>query len=586
MVLEKENQQNTTNNNIYEIPPIELLNAPQKNKSNIHEISDNAATIQKGLYNFGVNAKITNVSIGPVFTTYEIELAEGTRISTIEKLKNDIAYLLGAESLDIIKIPSKSLVGIQVKNKERQNVCLREMLDSDEFESNKSNLIVAIGKEANGKIKLLDLKESSNILISGSTGSGKTMLLSSIICSILYKAHPNEVKLIIIDTKNGAESNFFMNIPHLLIPPVTNIMKACAVLKCIMTDLQNRYNVIVKKNCSNINEYNQRTEITEKLPDIVVIIDEFEELCESEFKAEIEELMFNITRNAEKVGIHFIVATTKPESKIISGRAKSNFLTRIAFKASLVIDSQLTINSPDAKYLLGNGDMLLKEKWSDKCIRCQATFVSDDEINKIVDFINLANADLINNNNINNNLLDIKENTNIKPIEDSYDEEDPLLKEVIEYVIESGEVSISNIQRKTKVGYARAGRIIDQMEEKGIISPYRGSKPREVLISKKQWNEINNKNDDEIDTIIDNEIENEKIEINKSNENINQNDKSNIIEDSEIVKEEQNPVIKILLWIFLFPVMLILFILKNNNLSKWKKAIIIIAIVWITVLIF
>lgn len=581
MVLEKGNQQNTTNNNIYEIPPIELLNAPQKNKSNIHEISDNAATIQKGLYNFGVNAKITNVSIGPVFTTYEIELAEGTRISTIEKLKNDIAYLLGAESLDIIKIPSKSLVGIQVKNKERQNVCLREMLDSDEFESNKSNLIVAIGKEANGKIKLLDLKESSNILISGSTGSGKTMLLSSIICSILYKAHPNEVKLIIIDTKNGAESNFFMNIPHLLIPPVTNIMKACAVLKWIMTDLQNRYNVIVKKNCSNINEYNQRTEITEKLPDIVVIIDEFEELCESEFKAEIEELMFNITRNAEKVGIHFIVATTKPESKIISGRAKSNFLTRIAFKASLVIDSQLTINSPDAKYLLGNGDMLLKEKWSEKCIRCQATFVSDDEINKIVDFINLANADLI-NNNINNNLLDIEENTNNKTIGDSCDEEDPLLKEVIEYVIESGEVSISNIQRKTKVGYARAGRIIDQMEGKGIITPYRGSKPREVLISKKQWNEINNKNDDEINTIIDNE----KIEINKSNENINQNDKSNIIEDSEIVKEKQNPVIKILLWIFLFPVMLILFILKNNNLSNWKKAIIIIAIVWITVLIF
>ena len=576
MVLEKENQQNTTNNNIYEFPPIEILNAPQKNKSNVHETSNNAATIQKGLYNFGVNAKITNVSIGPVFTTYEIELAEGTRISTIEKLKNDIAYLLSAESLDIIKIPSKSLVGIQVKNKERQNVCLREMLDSDEFESNKSNLIVAIGKEANGKIKLLDLKESSNILISGSTGSGKTMLLSSIICSILYKAHPNEVKLIIIDTKNGAESNFFMNIPHLLIPPVTNIMEVCAVLKWIMTDLQNRYNVISEKKCSNINEYNQKTEITEKLPDIVVIIDEFEELCESEFKAEIEELMFNITRNAEKVGIHFIVATTKPESKIISGRAKSNFLTRIAFKASLVIDSQLTINSPDAKYLLGNGDMLLKEKWSDKCIRCQATFVSDDEINKIVDFINFANADLI-NNNINNSLLDIEQNTNSELIEDSHDEEDLLLNEAIEYVIESGYASTYCIQRKFKFGYARAGRIIDQMEERGIISPYRGSKPREVLISKKQWDEVNNKYDSKIYT--------EKIEINKSNENINQNDRSNIMEGSEIV-EEKNSFIKILLWIFLFPVMFILFILKNNNLSSWKKAIIIVAIVWVIVYIF
>ena len=576
MVLEKENQQNTTNNNIYEFPPIEILNAPQKNKSNVHETSNNAATIQKGLYNFGVNAKITNVSIGPVFTTYEIELAEGTRISTIEKLKNDIAYLLSAESLDIIKIPSKSLVGIQVKNKERQNVCLREMLDSDEFESNKSNLIVAIGKEANGKIKLLDLKESSNILISGSTGSGKTMLLSSIICSILYKAHPNEVKLIIIDTKNGAESNFFMNIPHLLIPPVTNIMEVCAVLKWIMTDLQNRYNVISEKKCSNINEYNQKTEITEKLPDIVVIIDEFEELCESEFKAEIEELMFNITRNAEKAGIHFIVATTKPESKIISGRAKSNFLTRIAFKASLVIDSQLTINSPDAKYLLGNGDMLLKEKWSDKCIRCQATFVSDDEINKIVDFINFANADLI-NNNINNSLLDIEQNTNSELIEDSHDEEDLLLNEAIEYVIESGYASTYCIQRKFKFGYARAGRIIDQMEERGIISPYRGSKPREVLISKKQWDEVNNKYDSKIYT--------EKIEINKSNENINQNDRSNIMEGSEIV-EEKNSFIKILLWIFLFPVMFILFILKNNNLSSWKKAIIIVAIVWVIVYIF
>lgn len=576
MVLEKEKQQNTTNNNIYEFPPIEILNAPQKNKSNIHEISDNAATIQKGLYNFGVNAKITNISIGPVFTTYEIELAEGTRISKIENLKNDIAYLLGAESLDIMKIPSKSLVGIQVKNKERQNVCLREILDSDKFESNKSNLIVAIGKEANGNIKLLDLKESSNILISGSTGSGKTMLLSSIICSILYKAHPNEVKLIIIDTKNGAESNFFMNIPHLLIPPVTNIMEAHAVLKWIMTDLQNRYNVIVEKNCSNINEYNQRTEITEKLPDIVVIIDEFEELCESEFKAEIEELMFNITRNAEKAGIHFIVATTKPESKIISGRAKSNFLTRIAFKASLVIDSQLTINSPDAKYLLGNGDMLLKEKWSDKCIRCQATFVSDDEINKIVDFINFANADLI-NNNINNSLLDIEQNTNSELIEDSHDEEDLLLNEAIEYVIESGYASTYCIQRKFKFGYARAGRIIDQMEERGIISPYRGSKPREVLISKKQWDEVNNKYDSKIYT--------EKIEINKSNENINQNDRSNIMEGSEIV-EEKNSFIKILLWIFLFPVMFILFILKNNNLSSWKKAIIIVAIVWVIVYIF
>ena len=576
MVLEKEKQQNTTNNNIYEFPPIEILNAPQKNKSNIHEISDNAATIQKGLYNFGVNAKITNISIGPVFTTYEIELAEGTRISKIENLKNDIAYLLGAESLDIMKIPSKSLVGIQVKNKERQKVCLREIFDSDKFESNKSNLIVAIGKEANGNIKLLDLKESSNILISGSTGSGKTMLLSSIICSILYKAHPNEVKLIIIDTKNGAESNFFMNIPHLLIPPVTNIMEAHAVLKWIMTDLQNRYNVIVEKNCSNINEYNQRTEITEKLPDIVVIIDEFEELCESEFKAEIEELMFNITRNAEKAGIHFIVATTKPESKIISGRAKSNFLTRIAFKASLVIDSQLTINSPDAKYLLGNGDMLLKEKWSDKCIRCQATFVSDDEINKIVDFINFANADLI-NNNINNSLLDIEQNTNSELIEDSHDEEDLLLNEAIEYVIESGYASTYCIQRKFKFGYARAGRIIDQMEERGIISPYRGSKPREVLISKKQWDEVNNKYDSKIYT--------EKIEINKSNENINQNDRSNIMEGSEIV-EEKNSFIKILLWIFLFPVMFILFILKNNNLSSWKKAIIIVAIVWVIVYIF
>ena len=576
MVLEKEKQQNTTNNNIYEFPPIEILNAPQKNKSNIHEISDNAATIQKGLYNFGVNAKITNISIGPVFTTYEIELAEGTRISKIENLKNDIAYLLGAESLDIMKIPSKSLVGIQVKNKERQNVCLREILDSDKFESNKSNLIVAIGKEANGNIKLLDLKESSNILISGSTGSGKTMLLSSIICSILYKAHPNEVKLIIIDTKNGAESNFFMNIPHLLIPPVTNNMEAHEVLKWIMTDLQNRYNKKKKKNCSNINEYNQRTEITEKLPDIVVIIDEFEELCESEFKAEIEELMFNITRNAEKAGIHFIVATTKPESKIISGRAKSNFLTRIAFKASLVIDSQLTINSPDAKYLLGNGDMLLKEKWSDKCIRCQATFVSDDEINKIVDFINFANADLI-NNNINNSLLDIEQNTNSELIEDSHDEEDLLLNEAIEYVIESGYASTYCIQRKFKFGYARAGRIIDQMEERGIISPYRGSKPREVLISKKQWDEVNNKYDSKIYT--------EKIEINKSNENINQNDRSNIMEGSELV-EEKNSFIKILLWIFLFPVMFILFILKNNNLSSWKKAIIIVAIVWVIVYIF
>ena len=578
MVLEEENQQNTTNNNIYEFPPIEILNVPQKNKSNIHEISDNAATIQKGLYNLGVNAKVTNVSIGPVFTIYEIKLAEGTRISTIEKLKNDIAYLLSAESVEIIKIPSKSLVGIQVKNKERQNVCLREILNSDKFESNKSNLIVAIGKEANGNIKLLDLKESSNILISGSTGSGKTMLLSSIICSILYKANPNEVKLIIIDTKNGAESNFFMNIPHLLMPPVTNIMQACAVLKWIMTDLQDRYNVIVEKNCSNIDEYNQKTEITEKLPEIVVIIDEFEELCESEFKTEIEELMFNITRSAEKVGIYFIVATTKLESKIISGRVKSNFLTRIAFKASFVIDSQLTINSPDAKYLLGNGDMLLKEKWSDKCIRCQATFVSDNEINKIVDFINLANADLINNNNINNNLLDVEQNTNSELIEDSHNEEDPLLNEAIEYVIESGYASTSCIQRKFKFGYARAGRIIDQMEERGIISPYRGSKPREVLISKKQLDEVNNKYDSKIYT--------ENIEINKSNENINQNDKSNIMEGSEIVEEEKISFIKILLWIFLFPVMLIIFILKNNNLSGWKKAIIIGAIVWVIVYIF
>ena len=578
MVLEEENQQNTINDNIYEFPPIEILNAPQKSQISIQEISNNAATIQKGLYNFGVNAKIINVSIGPVFTTYEIKLAEGTRVSKIENLKDDIAYLLATETLNIIKIPSKSLVGIQVKNKKRQNVYLKEMLDSDKFESNKSNLIVAIGKDTNGKIKLLDLKQSSNILISGSTGSGKTMLLSSIICSILYKVHPNEVKLIIIDTKNGVESNFFKNIPHLLIPPVTKIMKAYAVLEWVMTEVQNRYNMIIKKNCSNIYEYNQNTEITKKMPDIVVIIDEFEELCESEFKAEIEELMFNITRSAEKVGIHFIVATTKPESKIISGRAKSNFLTRIALKASLVIDSQLTINSPEAKYLLGNGDMLLKEKWNDKCVRCQATFVSDDEINRIVDFINFNNADLINNNNINNDLLDIEENANKELIEDSYDKEDPLLNEAIEYVIESGYASTSCIQRKFKFGYARAGRIIDQMEEKGIISSYRESKPREVLISKKQWDEVNNKYDSKIYT--------EKNEINKSNENISQNDKSNIMEGSEIVEEEKLSFIKILLWIFLFPVMLILFILKNNNLSSWKKAIIIVAIVWVIVYIF
>ena len=479
-------------NEEYKFPPIDILDNLEKVEISEEELGRKAAILQKGLSSFKIKANVKDVSVGPVLTVYELKLEPGVSIKDIRKEKNEFEYLLGEEIVKIYPIASNGTVGIATKNEHMERVLFKDIVSSSEFQDNSSNLLIGVGKDLSGKIITIDLKRTSHMLISGMTGSGKSVFLNSLICSVLYKANPDDVKLVLIDTKQGVEASFYNGVPHLFCPIITEESRACYILKVLSGYLDVLYNDLTKLDCKNIDEYNKKSSKT-KMFNTLIVIDKFEELCESFYYDEIRACIDKIAMYGEKVGMYLIIATSKPQVSIVSGTSKNNIKTRIAFKSTSLVDSRLIIDCGDAKDLFGEGDMLIKKQGEEKITRCKGVCLSDGEINRIVENIKNNNSDLVGKYVLKESPNDIVE-SNKQSIEGSYSDSDhindPLIDEAMKVVIETGQASTSFIQRYFKVGYARAGRIIDQLEERGIISGYQGSKPREVLIDKTQWDII------------------------------------------------------------------------------------------------
>ena len=477
----------------YEYPPIELLSKQTKRtiKGGAKALTDTATRLQKTLYSFGVSAKVENVSVGPAITRYELKPAEGVRVSKIANLADDIALNLAAETIRIeAPIPGKRAVGIEVPNKEKEAVHLREVLDSQEFVENKSKLTVALGKDVAGNIQLADIGKMRHVLIAGSTGSGKSVCINTIITSIIYNAKPSEVKFVMVDPK-VVELSVYNGIPHLLIPVVTDPKKAAGALAWAVQEMDERYNKFASKGVRDLKGYNKAIEKENeagKLPQIVIIIDELADLM-MVAKNDVEDAICRLAQKARAAGMHLVIATQRPSVDVITGLIKANVPSRIAFAVSSQVDSRTILDSVGAEKLLGKGDMLFFPSGAPKPSRVQGAFVSDDEVEKIVDFIK-SNGTA----NYSEDILETIENGNKTDKELAQekddDDTDPLLMEAIQTVVETRQASTSFIQRRFKVGYARAGRIIDQMEERGVISGYQGSKPREVLMSLEKLNEL------------------------------------------------------------------------------------------------
>ena len=478
----------------YEYPPVELLSKAKAKplKGGAKLLTDTATKLQKTLYSFGVSAKVENVSVGPAITRYELKPAEGVRVSKIANLADDIALNLAAETIRIeAPIPGKQAVGIEVPNKEKETVHLREVLESEEFQNNKSKLTIALGKDVAGNPQLADIAKMPHVLIAGSTGSGKSVCINTIITSIIYNAKPSEVKLVMVDPK-VVELSVYNGIPHLLIPVVTDPKKAAGALAWAVQEMDDRYNKFATKGVRDLKGYNKLIEKEEgvgKLPQIVIIVDELADLMMVAAK-DVEEAICRLAQKARAAGMHLVIATQRPSVDVITGLIKANIPSRIAFAVSSQVDSRTILDTVGAEKLLGKGDMLFFPSGAPKPSRVQGAFVSDEEVEKIVDFVK-SNGTATYSEDI----LESIENSNktdkeLAQEQSEDDETDPFLMDAIQTVVETGQASTSFIQRRFKVGYARAGRIIDQMEERGVISGYQGSKPREVLMTLDKLNEL------------------------------------------------------------------------------------------------
>ncbi len=478
----------------YQFPSIDLLSEGKARsvKGGKKALADTASKLQKTLYSFGVSAKVENVSVGPAITRYEIKPAEGVRVSKIANLADDIALNLAAESIRIeAPIPGKQAVGIEIPNKENEVVHLRDIIETEDFATHKSKLAFALGKNVAGQEVVSDIAKMPHVLIAGATGSGKSVCINTLITSIIYKAKPSEVKLVMVDPK-VVELSVYNGIPHLLIPVVTDPKKAAGALAWAVQEMVNRYSLFASKGVRDIKGYNEAVEKEGsggKLPQIVIIIDELADLMMVAAK-DVEDAICRLAQMARAAGMHLVIATQRPSVDVITGIIKANIPSRIAFAVSSQVDSRTILDMVGAEKLLGKGDMLFYPSGASKPTRVQGAFVSDKEVEKIVEFLKSNGGEA----NYNQDIIESieKANTTDKEIEQmkEEDETDPLLMEAIDTVVETGQASTSFIQRRFKVGYARAGRIIDQMEERGIISGYQGSKPREVLMTKERLDQL------------------------------------------------------------------------------------------------
>ena len=477
--------------NAYVFPPLNLLKPSVSGKAAIQGAELTAEHLINTLKSFGVEARIVNISRGPTVTRYELQPSAGVKISKITNLADDIALNLATAGVRIeAPIPNKAAVGIEVPNKQSDIVGVRGIFESPDFTSAKSKLTVALGRDIGGNAIVTDIAKMPHGLIAGATGSGKSVCINSIIMSILYKATPEEVKLLMIDPK-VVELGIYNGIPHLLVPVVTDPRKASGALGWAVTEMEKRYKMFADRGVRNIEGYNKFVDELgdpeiEKMPHIVIIIDELADLMITAPK-EVEDSINRIAAKARAAGMHLIVATQRPSVDVITGVIKANIPTRIAFAVSSQVDSRTILDTAGAEKLLGRGDMLFRFATSPKPSRIQGCFVSDEEVEAVVDFIKKGKtADYDDNVMVEIERQAAVEKKQKTGLPEDGPDEDPMLHDAIRVVVESGMASTSLLQRKLKLGYARAARIVDEMEQRGVVGPYKGAKPRDVLITMDQ----------------------------------------------------------------------------------------------------
>jgi DNA segregation ATPase FtsK/SpoIIIE, S-DNA-T family len=459
----------------YKLPPITLLDTIEKKEMKVDKesIQANASILEKKLRDYGVEGKVTEVRPGPVITMYEFEPKAGIKVSRISNLSDDLAMALSAVSIRIIApIPGKAVVGIEIPNQTRQTVYLREMIESNVFKSSHSSLTLVLGTTIAGEAYVADLAKMPHLLVAGATGSGKSVSLNSMICSILFKATPGNVRFLMIDLKM-LELSFYEGIPHLLLPVVTNAKNAKTALRWMTDEMERRYSMMAEKGVRNIEKYNQKIhkqEGVEPLPYIVVVIDELADLMMVSPK-EVEEYIARLAQMARASGIHLILATQRPSVDVLTGIIKANFPARISCKVFSKVDSRTILDTNGAESLLGNGDLLFLSPGIGRLQRLHGPYVSEGEIKRIVDFLKQQGTP-----SYHNEILEEKEE------EESGEEmDDEKYQEALEFVMTKGDASISMVQRRFRIGYNRAARIIERMEREGVVGPSDGVKPREVL---------------------------------------------------------------------------------------------------------
>lgn len=482
--------------NDYKLPSVELLSLPiKKSTADISgELKENAQRLIETLRSFNVNATITDISRGPTVTRYELKPAAGVRISKITNLADDIALNLAATHVRIeAPIPGKAAVGIEVPNTVKNTVSMRELIDTPEFYEQRSLLSAGIGKDIAGNCVYCDIAKMPHLLVAGTTGSGKSVCMNSIITSILYRAKPDEVKFLMIDPKQ-VEFSKYANIPHLLVPVVTDPRKAAGALGWAVSEMLQRYQKLSQVGVRDIEGYNkyvQKHEDMESMPKICIFIDEFADLMMAAPK-EVEDSVCRLAQMARAVGMHLVIATQRPSVDVITGLIKANISSRIALTVSSQIDSRTILDAAGAEKLLGHGDMLYNPIGASKPLRVQGCFISDEEVEALCDFVKNQGESQYDEEIAKEIEAKAVQDKKSSPFEDDGDAEqlDVLFDKAVDIVLETGTASTSFLQRKLSVGYARGAKIIDQLEEKGIIGPANGSRGREILINRQQWLEM------------------------------------------------------------------------------------------------
>lgn len=474
----------------YKLPPLNLLVPPEpENKVDTRQLRFMAAHLEDTLSSFNVDAKVINVIQGPAITRYEIQPNVGVKVSKIVNLADDIALNLRAKSIRIeAPIPGKAAVGIEVENGSIHMVRVSELISSRAFKSAKSKIAFGVGKDISGNPIVSDIKAMPHLLIAGSTGSGKSVCINSMLASILYKAKPDEVKLILVDPK-VVELGNYNGIPHLLIPVVTEPAKAAAALNWAVVEMNERYNKFAKHGVRDLESYNEKMinqgSKDEKLPQIVIIVDELADLMMAA-PSQVEESICRLAQKARAAGMHIVVATQRPSVDVITGLIKANIPSRIAFAVSSQFDSRTILDMSGAEKLVGNGDMLYSPMGIKKPKRVQGCFISDQEVNNIIEYVKSQVEEV----EYSGEVIQTIENDNLSPKQSKGDEDDELMNEAIECVINAGQASVSMLQRRFRIGYNRAARIVDAMEDRGIVGPQDGSKPRQVLLTEDEFQQM------------------------------------------------------------------------------------------------